>query len=172
MIPIDDAYFAIYENGNHVEKSDLKSITSLSGYKYLIKRSLSHVYETSNPKYPRRFFHYFSINSKGEEEPVSIGNFECLDIGKEQGSYYYDGTLCKILDKRRNSVHDLVLNERGVKYFHNNLLPILEELNRLGSWDSYMLSQENIKLQKEIERLSEQVRQLTEEISDLKNKGN
>lgn len=170
MIPEDEIYFAIYENGNHVEKSDLKSINSLSGYKYLIKRTLSHVYETSNPKYPKRFFHYLSINSKGEEEPISIGNFECLDIGKEQGSFYYSGTLCKIFDKSRNSVHDLVINERGVKYFHNNLLPILEELNRLGSWDCYMVSQENIKLRKEIDRLSEQVKRLSIEISDLKNK--
>lgn len=170
MIPKDDAYFAIFENGNHVEKCDLKSVAALSGYKYLIKRSLNHVYETSNPVYSRHFYKYFSISEDGNEKLVSIGNFECLDIGVEQGHYNYSGTLCKILDKKRNTVHDLLIDKRGIEYFNNNLTPILEELDRLGNWEYYMVSQENIKLKKEINKLSDQIKQLTDEISDLKGK--
>ena len=168
MTQTSELYYAIYENGNNIEKNDLKSLTALSGYKYLIKRLTYRVYETTNPIYSRHFYKYFSINEDGNEKIISIGKFECLDLGVEQGYNYYSGTLCKIFDKEKNTVHDLWIKKRGIEYFYNDLIPILEELNILGSWESYMVSQENIKLRKEIIQLSDKIKLISDELSELK----
>lgn len=162
-------YYAIFENGNHVEKQDINSILSMTGYKYIIKKSFHHEY-VFNPGYPRYYFRYTAVNDNDKDTPVVFGDFTILDMGIENGQNYYDGTVCKLFDQKKKTVYDILVRQKGIKYLYDKLIPILEKVNELGTWESYQVFLQNEKLMNENKSLMEKVEELKREVETLKTK--
>ncbi len=158
-------YYGILEDGTNIYSIDLKDIKDAPGVKYLFRRVLQQtiVYWQG--------YKYVAIDKKDKQRSIRIGDFELVDIGPEilGGSSYIRRSLTiKELRTNLNRTKDSTTGE--IAFVTEDLLPLLNKLNELGSWEMYEKSFEIDKLREENISLQNEVDQLKKQLEEAQNK--
>lgn len=163
------SYAAIYPNGNFVAKETLEELIILEIPSFFLEISFSHDYKTSfNNTY--EYYAYKIINSKEKPATFKVGNFEIVDIGKEKGDWLAYGIPFKIRDLKTNEIFDFQTKNNGLSVFKNEIFPLLEKLNKLGSHESFINYQKTLEQKKRIKKLEEDLDQLKTKNEELETK--
>jgi hypothetical protein len=162
-------FYAIYKNGNYIESTNLKELTHLPDYEYLVKKEFHHDYTTSF-KNTHNWYRYAAIDGQANDKPIKIGKFECIDLGYQDGTYNFFGITSKILDSQKKTIHDIRSKTPTIEFIKKELIPAMEKLNDFGNWESYQTYLDNIKLIKENSGLINKIETLEKEIEVLENK--
>ena len=130
-------YAVILNKGKYIEKDSLNELKPLSSDAiFILKIEHDHEYVTG----PGRKVNYFSfkpIDLDGNFINIDFDQFRIIDIGPEEGSYYDYGINFKILDKKRDLIHNYKSSKNGLSVFENELFPLMAKLNDAGSWENY-----------------------------------
>lgn len=161
-------YYAVLYDGSYVEKNKITDISKLPHYDFIIKKEFHHEYITSyGNKYD--WDKYTCIDDNENECFIKIGNFSCLDISPEQGSWQYTGMTCKIFDSQRKTFHDLKITTLGIDFLRVELLPKLKKISELGGWEQFLNAEKLIFLENENQKLKNEILELKKQLTNLQN---
>ena len=136
-------YFAFYENGEHVKKDNIDSIVNLKGYKFIVKREIFGKYDCR----------WTCIDENEIESTIRDRNFECIDISDKKYKSGFSYINCKVRDLKKQTIHDLKIEPFDIDSIKDVLLPALDKMNELGSWENFEISRQNKELKNENEKL-------------------
>jgi len=162
MNPTKTTYCALYKDGSYVEKDTLEELDIVPTYSFLLQVDPGVV--GSNR------VHFKPITRDGIFTTIRIGNFGIIDFSPQYKSSNDYFVAIKIFDYTKESSYDYTArNIRRLDVFRNNIFPLMNRLNELGSWENYEnqlkfkdLQKENEELAKEIKLLKVKIKQLEE----------
>jgi len=160
-------YAAILSNGRYIEKDSFNELKPLSN-KIIFILKIAHYKEYVTG--PGRKVNYYSFKPVDFDENYTIVDFDeyqIIDIGPEEGSYYDYGILFKILDKKRDLIHDFKSTKNGLSVFENELFPLMAKLNDAGSWENYCNGLKVVEQENRIANLLKENQELTKRIEEL-----
>ena len=163
MKPNQTTYCALFEDGSYIEKDTFEEIGILPNFFILLQ--IVHV--NSYDEY-KHYYQFKPLTREGKPSTIRIGNFEIIDIGPQKGTWNFAGMTIKIFDHNSGMVHEYkATSTKTLEVFKNELFPLLNHLNELGSWKNYQNYQKVIELQKENDNLAKQIQSLKEKIKQL-----
>lgn len=152
-------YYGIFQDGTKINSINISGIKDVPRVKYLFRRELQGKYGQWD------MFKYFAIDQEDNQRIIRVGDFELVDIGSEKvvGNSKINRSLT-IYD-RRTKLHRIKYSTaNGIDFVTEDLLPLLNKLNELGSWEMYeksfeveKLREENMSLQNEVDQLKKQL---------------
>jgi len=154
-------YCALYKDGSFVEKDTLEELDVVPAYSFLLQ------VDTIPNSYN---LHFKPITREGNLTTIRIGNFEIINMRPQNSYKDYYGMSITIFDYIKESA--FVFNSRSTKrldVFKNEIFPLMNKLNELGSWENYEnqlkvqdLKRKNEEMSMEIKLLKEKIRQMEE----------
>ena len=168
-------YSAIFPDGSFIEKDTFDEISLLTSASFFLKIEFDEEEISDN----KRILEYFTIKPINKEEKpysIKIRDFEIVDIGHVCNSGFYQyGVRVRVLEVKTNQIHKFVTKSNYLNIFKDDIFPLLEKLNELGSWAIYnmeksLLKEEenNQKLLLKIEKLENKIKELKEENENFK----
>jgi hypothetical protein len=149
-------YIGIFSDGTSIEDNSLSRVAGIDDVKYLLSK------ETEGHTSPTT---YTIIDDDGNNYHLTNGNFSVLHIGPS--GVFSDAHRRKITikDNRLNQIHTYQATSSGVQFFYEQLLPLLEKLNKIGSWEMYEKLIELDEAYKEIEKLKSKIKTLEDKLT-------
>lgn len=141
-----DFIHAILKSGNLVTKKTIEEINLIPNIAYLIVQK------------NKIFCQYFFVNDDFEPIHFRMKNFKVVYIDKENSyntNNSFTGRKIEILDIRRNKYYTFTSKVKDISFFKDELIPLLEKLNELGSWEAYQMYLEFEKIKIELQYLQE-----------------
>jgi len=151
-------YIGIYQNGVIDHRYELTTLAQNPLVKYILK-----IDEGVNSGGYHFVTEVMLIDVKGELRILTVGGFQLLDIGPRHydqitKQHFVEVTLC---ETRLEYVFHLPVPLYPLEeLMHHQILPLMEELGRFGSYAAYQVSKENEQLKLEIAKLKEQLGEL------------
>jgi len=160
MNPSKTTYCALYEDGSFVEKDTIKELDAVPAYCFLLQVD----------RVPNGINYQFKpITKDSYTTTIRIGNFGIIDIGPQQGTNYeYRGISIKIFDYNKQASYDYTARStRKLDVFKDEIFPLMNKLNELGSWENYENQKKMINIQKENEEMTVEIKMLKEKIQQF-----
>jgi len=150
-------YFGILSDFNIIEDKSLQTIANIQDVVYILKRE--HENSTSSMKFT-------VIDKDGNDLQLIEGNFQVLHIG-EDGKWAGAGRrTITIKDLRTGQVFQTDTTKMDYTFFCGELLPLLKDLNEVGSWKMHQKLQELAEAHKEIGQLKSTIKSLEAKLTD------
>lgn len=138
-------YFGILADGNTIEKHTLSEVNDVSEVEYRLRCVTSDAW--ANPPT------FTIIDDNGSYVRFRIGNFEVVDIEEESPGSLGGSKNILIKELHTSNTRQIQLKTGGIKFFTQELLPLLHKLNEVGSFTMYEKLEELDIANKEIVRL-------------------
>jgi len=149
-----DWFYGILINGEMIKRSAISELQNIPHIVYYVLAKYNYTYR--GPSNTTRWYHYIPIDKNGNPLTIRIGNFEVAIIDKDDGKTNFFGRKVQIYDIRKDKLYPYLSMHYGVTFISQELVPLLNKLNELGSWEAYELSLEVERLRAEIRQLKEQ----------------
>jgi len=159
-------YCALYKDGSYVEKDTLEELNTVPDYCFLLQ-----IYNVPNPNGNVIVYQFKPITKERELTTIRIGNFEIINIGPQihNGREFCGISLTIFNYNNESAINYMARSTNTLDIFKNEIFPLMNKLNELGSWENYMsqlktrdLQFENQEMAKEIKLLKEKIKQLEE----------
>jgi len=150
-------YIGIFSDGTSIEDISLETAGRIEDIVYILKK------EEESSIHPTT---YTLIDKNGNNRYLDKGNFRLLHIGADgmySGANHRD---IKIKDLRLDKIYNYKATQHGATFFYGEVLPLLEKLDEIGSWEMYQKLIELDKAYKEIEQLKTKVKTLEDKLAD------
>lgn len=155
-------YYALFSNGTSVEKRTFEEAKLIPYVEYII-RSTNQAPEGA--KY--LFFKHEILDNNGNPKNLKIGNFEIIDIGEDVISYNYYFKELTFFDIKNSIPFKKRIEGNFISVFYSSVIPFMEHLNSLGTYEAYKNSLKIEELNKEIASLKDSLNRKDEKISGL-----
>lgn len=161
---MDTIYCCIFLNGTIFSARTIQEAASISGVDYIVKKEFVKEYKAVTNYYTQ--FKYIPVNVDGSNRDVIIGHFQLVSISVDETAS--SGTTREFLIRNLNNGAQHLYSNRswGIEFFVDKLIPLMNRLNELGSYEMYQKSFEfesllisNEALKVENKRLMEQLRE-------------
>lgn len=162
-----DVFLAFLESGKIIRKKTLEEINRVLYVKYRIFKKYSHTYK-SNSGNETNWYCYTIIDENGLPTILKIGNFEITHIDNDRGCTNFFGRNVEIRDSLRNKSYSYESLQNNDLFLIEELVPLLEKLNRLGCWETYELSLNLEEINVSYKNLEDRYNKLYEEYEELK----
>lgn len=161
------SYHCFFTNGQKYKATTLAEASALPKVEYIVKQDYVKHFQSQVHSYA--IFKYQLIDNDGLPRQLLTGTFKLLSIGEDvQSNANYASREVLIQNLTNQQVHSYTITGFWPAFFTDGVLPLLEELNRYGSYEAYQQSFEvkNLKnrityLEGEISRLKEQLNQVS-----------
>lgn len=161
-------YYALLEDEKTVisklAAEHLKEITV--PVRMIIKAGFATRVENSN--YKGDLNAYSAVDIEGNHKPIELGNFLFVDLGTDWIGKYVNQRHITVQEKSSREIRKFPSNAAGEWYIKNDLLPLIRQLNRVGSWEMLDKLEELDKVKAENERKNSYIQQLEDQIKALK----
>lgn len=167
--PKKDIYYGIYLNGSTCERKSIDEIKKIEHIKFYVWAK--HVDYRNNPQHPIDWFQYIPIDKEGNPVSITIGDFE-IGVGHidpDTGSYWNGlKRVIRIYDRRKHKLYDHLSESQGIPGIYEEIILLLENVNKLGSYEAYELSIEFKKLKDKYDKLLIENLELKQELNQSK----
>lgn len=142
----DIVYYAVYKNGQHYCGKDWNEISKDASVWFFLKSECIVQYAYGN------HYSFCILDCNMQPSVFSIGNFDVLGFykGGTQTDYYIE---VKFKDKRTSYLYTHKIYHWEYNGEILAVLNLVKDIDRCGSYDLFILRQENKALKEEIERL-------------------
>ena len=147
-------YYGIFPNGKYIEHPTLDKIKDTADIEFIFRCDINE----KDRNWPKTFT---LITSDGIKNRLKIGNFELVDIGEQSSSR----TIITIKDLRTSEIFQTDAYIFGIEFFKEEVLPLLNELHKVGSWTMYEKLKEYARIEKENELLKNEIFDLKKKMS-------
>lgn len=146
-------YYGILDDGRTIDSTSLDHLSTIPYLKYLFKIESGHG------------LRFTPIAKDGSNEIIGINNFELVHIGEDiQSNIGFRGRLVTVRDKRSKINYQKQFTTTGYGFLTEDLLPFLNKLDEIGSFEMYdrlseldNLKAENSKLKETVQALNKQL---------------
>lgn len=149
-------YYGVSNDGTHVVSTNLRDINDNPRVDHFFRR----VRQDTHEKFYS--YKYIPIDKDDNYAALKVGDFELTDIGPERGNSKISRSLT-IFEHRTGKHHEITSTVPSIDFVKQEVLPLLQKLNELGSWESYEQSFE-------VEQLLRDNKSLTDEVNRLRKK--
>jgi hypothetical protein len=150
-----DLYIGIMENGEVIKKEKLSDITQIPRVEFFLIAHYDNTYEGKSNK--THWYRYEIIDQEGNSLPLRKGGFEVNYIDTDHGYSNFYGRKILIYDNRKDKIYTYKSNTKGPRFLKEDLIPLLEELDRYGSWEARECFLENLILKEKIQKLEQKL---------------
>ncbi|MDI9880877.1 hypothetical protein [Flectobacillus longus] len=165
-----ETYFVVFENGEFVNEDSFELALAIPHRKYLILQQ-PHTEHTTSFSNHYVYYKYSIINELGKRDFISIGDYQCIELGPEERVYGANCQLkAKILDKNGNLnfLKFETIAGSGINILRK-LIPELKRLSGLEETNVFSLEQKIVELEKTIDVQKNDNQILESRISQLRN---
>jgi len=166
LVSEKDKFYVVLENEDIIEKNTFQDITMIPYVKYYLWSKYKHT-DNSTP-FAKDYYQHFIINKNGDIIPLTIGNYEIIYIDEDCLHSYNDRQrTVQIRDISKNKIYSKISYIYSPHFLNKELVPLLNKLNELGSWEAYENEERIKRLEKNNESLSKHYNELQEKYKEL-----
>lgn len=162
----NDYFYGILSKGEVIQRDSLEALRDFDGIKYYLYARYDNTYK--GPVNTTKWYQYKPIDENGNPVNLKVGDFEVKSIGTDSGCTNFFGRNIEIFDIRKKALYNYTSLHYGVDFLFYELIPLLEKINDLGSWEAYLLGQNFLKLKADYEELEQKYNQLETAHAELK----
>jgi len=152
-------YYGVSNDGTHVVSTNLRDINDNLRVDHFFRR----VRQDTHEKYYS--YKYIPIDKDDNYAALKVGDFELTDIGPERGTSKTSRSLT-IFEHRTGKHHEITSTVPSIDFVIQEVLPLLQKLNELGSWERYEQSFEVEQLRRDNKSLTDEVNRLRKKIEE------
>jgi hypothetical protein len=153
-------YYGIFNDGKYISKNNLKDLIKVPGVLYFLRS----VDSTGNSLDKN----FTLVTDADTLYLLKIGDFELIDISQEiyhRHDHRRHAQITLINHKTGNTIQHKICTDGNPSFVTNELIPLMEKLHDLGSYEMYKKSLEFDDLKSENQRLIGENRQLREQLN-------
>ncbi|OJX64264.1 hypothetical protein [Dysgonomonas sp. 37-18] len=145
------------KSGHYTMKKSLDEIGFIPNVDYIILEKII----TSLRSYTK--YQYFIIDNHGNKINFKLGGFEIAYIDEDQiSNQRFTSRFVEIYDTSKDKYYHYISKIGGISFFKEELIPLLEKLNELGSWEAYQIYIELEETKKKLQSLKKDYDELND----------
>lgn len=149
------SYYALYQDGSYVPLNELKEISKLPDWVYIVRRCAYYDATLTNSY---QYSEFTFIGQDDEELPLKKGHWELVYLSREVLDVRSNISMSyRLLNHNSKTVTEFDRKVKGLNFFKEELFPKLNELNGIEDYNQVLILNKLTQLIETVNRIEKKL---------------